>query len=944
MGFNSSRVRVFLLIAAFALFGAATGLSGAPVDASTRADIIRGLESVATACKKNDSVALSKLVLDPIRFSVTTPKGRQEASVARAKIVKGILLTKDKLMLTQHPFVGQAPLAGRIASIKDLGRGNFLVRLIVRQPIMQDGGMGMVASTQKVPMLQDLTVRDVNGEFVLAGLDLMPKDWWAQVGKPHTAQTQTKRLNTTQSTALYMQMWTKFVGALPKDGPPQPTMTLLPTIPVLKELPNPPVKPLPQAKVTRRVRRVRQEIDTLLRRKYAAFLNKLIAEYFARANGRRYFYSVHQRRWTAQYGPREFRIVTRLVFVSSPSRPVQQYSYSTVEPTAPVDLKPTPVPTTPIKLEPPKIKPSVGCMVLTDMIKLRKKHGERFGSIRAYLRAWGPIVDLAGRSNVDDVVEKEFDRNGHDCLFIFGNHDIVPYVQLPNPTQTRDKESYVFSDDPYGDFDHDSMYSPEIMVVRMPDDPGILSETSSVLYRDVPSDDSLKLSDFAVYGNMNRCMPEVAAQLANGSKTKHILRSAPHTQDTFPRDFFAGKNVWINMHGGDGVATFYNGEQADGSQFAAMNMTHANAPDALVFSVACFGGSTVYDAKNGSFIPKTSDNHIGLRFLRNGARGLIGFTKVTWQSVKHFDPTLSAEGVPFTRLLHNIKQGHSPQKAFMLTKRELAAKAVNFSAEHRKMYHQMVYIGLPPAGGREIIPVATPQRPSTLKQQVLRTLDDIRKQADKKNVDTMVRHMTPSIREAVSDGPEVAARDKAEQLLRVFSKPDGPNPLDSSINLEERCFLIEKTDEEDEFIASFRMPMTRSERVSEDKPETQRDYVQRMTFKVENDEMKLRAWEHENTDFIEKVVKPHSQWLDSNRDSPPAEALDHYESMLDSFIDESVTLSQKHNRNATSMANPLAVLNGADGGSMQYLLYGGLIVGVPLLIVLVAVSLKKRKA
>ncbi len=944
---NFGLVRNLLFILVLALAVGQAELSAAPVNASMRASVVQGVEAIAAACRKRDSAAMSKLMLDKINFSVTTPRGRQEAAVPRAKILKGILLTRDKTMLMQHPFIGQAPVSGRVSSISHLGQGRFLVRLIVLQPIMKDGGMGLVASKEKVPMLQDLTVRDVHGDFVLTGLDLMPKDWWAQVGKPHTTQSVSQQLDTTKSIALYNKLWGKFIGSQPKDKPvpdnrTKPTMTLLPTIPVLKELPNPPVKRMPPARVTRRVRRVRREIDALLAKRYVAFVNKLIAEYFTRSNGRRCFYSVHQRRWSAQFGPRQFRIVTQLVFVSSPNRPLQEYSYSTVEPTTPPKF--TAIPTTPIKLAPPKVKPAAGCMVLTDLTRLRKKHGARFDSIRAYLQAWGPIIDLAGRSDVDAVIEKEFNRAGRDCLFIFGNHDIVPYVQLPNPTQGRDKETYVFSDDPYGDFDHDKMHSPEIMVVRMPDDPGILADTNSVLYRDLPSDDSLRLSGFAVYGNLNRCMPEVAAKLANGSPSKHILRSSPHTQDTFPRDFFAGKNVWINMHGGDGDATFYNGEKADGSQFASMNLTHANAPDALVFSVACFGGSTVYDARNGTFIPKTSDNHIGLRFLRNGARGLVGFTKVTWQSVRHHDPTLSAEGIPFTRMLHHMKQGRSPQKAFMLTKRELAAQVPNYSAEHQKMYHQMVYLGLPPAGGRDIVPPASPERPSTLKQQVIRTLSDFRRQADRKDVDKMLTHMTPSIRESIKDGPEVDSRQKAEQLLRVFSNPKAPNPLNTDLDLDKRCFLIERSDKDKEFVASFRMPLTRPDKISEDRPETQRQYVQRMTFKIENDEIKLRSWEHENPEFVEKVVKPHGKWLASNRDSSPDEALDNYESMLESFIDDSVTNARKSNKIATSLANPLFSPDGIGGENMRYLLYGGAIIGVPLLIILVVVSSKKRKA
>ncbi|HJX38046.1 MAG TPA: hypothetical protein VJ714_05580, partial [Anaerolineae bacterium] len=51
-------------------------------------------------------------------------------------------------------------------------------------------------------------------------------------------------------------------------------------------------------------------------------------------------------------------------------------------------------------------------------------------------------------------------------LLIVGDHDVVPFAVLPNPTEDGD---VLFTDDVYGDTDHDVLTMPDIPVARIPD-------------------------------------------------------------------------------------------------------------------------------------------------------------------------------------------------------------------------------------------------------------------------------------------------------------------------------------------------------------------------------------------------------------------------------------------------------------------------------------------
>ena len=342
-------------------------------------------------------------------------------------------------------------------------------------------------------------------------------------------------------------------GRRPVPPPPPPPMVRIPTLATaFTTLPKPPAPVLlPAEQATQRVQNLRTQIDDIVRKNFVDFVGRPLSEQYSNRGGRRIYYNTYQNRVRVSFGPGITLVITiNLVFVQPPRGPMTTFMVPTVEPDQPEQpMQPPVIPQTPISLPPPPAA-SVGCMVLTDTAKLKAKHGaDRFDEISRYLSSFGKVIDLAGRNiaagdfkAVDAVVKQNFDRAKCDCLFIFGNHDMVPFASYPNPTmgQGGDPDPFVWSDDLYADFDHDAQADPEIMVVRMPDDPGILADPNSVLYRPSATAQRIALADYAIYGNTHRSSPPLLAKFAEPDHPELLERSTPLTADDFSKGFFSG--------------------------------------------------------------------------------------------------------------------------------------------------------------------------------------------------------------------------------------------------------------------------------------------------------------------------------------------------------------------------------------------------------------------
>jgi len=109
-------------------------------------------------------------------------------------------------------------------------------------------------------------------------------------------------------------------------------------------------------------------------------------------------------------------------------------------------------------------------MVLTNLSILKRKHPKNYQKIVKLLKGLGPIIDASQTFNdykaIDRLVEKKFDRNRYNSLFIFGGPDVIPFGEFKNPVRqvdSGDLDRIVYSDDYYGDFNHDKCNDWEIM-------------------------------------------------------------------------------------------------------------------------------------------------------------------------------------------------------------------------------------------------------------------------------------------------------------------------------------------------------------------------------------------------------------------------------------------------------------------------------------------------
>lgn len=456
----------------------------------------------------------------------------------------------------------------------------------------------------------------------------------------------------------------------------------------------PPPKKLPPDAVDDDVQQHRGDIDDLIHNEYPHMQGRLILEEFRDYGGRRYYLRVYEDSRTVTINGVQYVVVTRLIcgFDNLNNRIVILIPWVDPE-QPPEDVEPPPRP--PLNL--PRLNLPHNCMVVTNLKRLREVHGDDYDEVLEFAESFGPVIDLGAHLEddsdwqaADAVIEEQFNREQYGCLFIFGDGEIVPFGVYENPLfgeRIDEQDRIILSDDPYGDFDHDPHDSWDLMVARLLNDPDVLEAVAHRL-AEPHEEETPPRSDFAVYGNANWPLTEVLASL--GSPDDPQLRwSEPHNEDDFSDSFFDGRHVIINLHGSDRDGSHYWGEvkrddaTGDIETVIAMNVAQANAPGAIVLAGCCYGAHI--DGKR-------ADNCIALKYLAGGAEAYIGSTMINYIG-QTADTSYGLWGRLFVT---DVREGVSPQEAFLQAKREYALSLDENPLQQFKTYHQMVYLGLPP--------------------------------------------------------------------------------------------------------------------------------------------------------------------------------------------------------------------------------------------------------
>lgn len=276
------------------------------------------------------------------------------------------------------------------------------------------------------------------------------------------------------------------------------------------------------------------------------------------------------------------------------------------------------------------------------------------------------------------------------ALIIIGGHEVVPFHNLPNPTDDSDKG--VFSDNPYAT-NTGNYLLPEWSVGRLPDesgrDAGLLIEQIRQIYNFHKSAldkgnflsnlfvtilDKIELrrilqgllkkpKDFG-YSTAVWRRSSLAAFRPVG-KGSDLRITPPYDSDTIDIDnLMKSKCAFFNLHGLADTPEWYGqrdfSEAPSGPDFpvaiSANNIPNMRNNIDMVFTEACYGGFVV---------DKNIENSMALKMVSIGCQGFVSSTCISYGSV--FTPLIGSDLLAFVFWKY-LKDGFSFGESLMQAK------------------------------------------------------------------------------------------------------------------------------------------------------------------------------------------------------------------------------------------------------------------------------------
>ena len=276
------------------------------------------------------------------------------------------------------------------------------------------------------------------------------------------------------------------------------------------------------------------------------------------------------------------------------------------------------------------------------------------------------------------------------ALIIIGGHEIVPFHNLPNPTD--DSDEGVYSDNPYAT-SSDNFLLPEWPVGRLPDeagsDPGLLLEQIRQIIKFHEDSQSNQ-------GRISNLISELLAKIKIRQMLRNIFKNPkdfgystavwrrsslaafrpigkggdlrvtpPYDSDTIDLpNLMKAKCAYFNLHGLADTPDWYGqrdfSEEGGGPDFpvalSAKNIDNIRNNIDMVFTESCYGGFT---------IGKTIENSMALKLISINCQGYIGSTCISYGSV--FTPLIGADLLAFIYWKY-LKEGHSFGDSFFQAK------------------------------------------------------------------------------------------------------------------------------------------------------------------------------------------------------------------------------------------------------------------------------------
>ena len=323
-------------------------------------------------------------------------------------------------------------------------------------------------------------------------------------------------------------------------------------------------------------------------------------------------------------------------------------------------------------------------------------------------------------NDLDDALKNRGEMIG--ALLIVGGPEIIPYHNLPNPTDDNDKE--VHSDNPYSTID-ENFYLPQWPVGRLPGETGpdsglLLSQIRQLIYR--YEKDGIKTRKpvlnlqsileiivnflFNLGGSTNNhsglgysaeiWRKSSARVYKNVGNSRELQLSPPTNSTSLIINKKPGHNLgYFNLHGIKDGPNWYGQKDfsstSSGPDYPialtpAMFSEQTPAPE-LTFTEACYGAN---------IIDKKLEDALALRFLDSGAKTFVGSTCISYGSVT--PPLVSADYLA-EKFWQNVFSGEAVGFALMNAKLSLAKEMIDtqgyLDGEDQKTLLSFVLFGDP---------------------------------------------------------------------------------------------------------------------------------------------------------------------------------------------------------------------------------------------------------
>jgi hypothetical protein len=307
------------------------------------------------------------------------------------------------------------------------------------------------------------------------------------------------------------------------------------------------------------------------------------------------------------------------------------------------------------------------------------------------------------------------------AILIVGGPEVVPFHNLPNPTD--DLDSFVPSDNPYATRD-ENYFVPEWPIGRLPDsmgrDPGLLLSSLRSISEsyDFQKSKTFHLSSTLLNWlldffrrkmiqaqNSFGCTAEAWLKASHDvfspiGDPKHLVTSPPVViNNRWPLPL---SNVaYFNLHGVQDSADWFG--QRDARNGGGIDypialrpkdvMNNGRSPE-IIFSEACFGSH---------IIGKPIDKALSLKFLASGTKAFIGSTVISYGSVT---PPLNAADLLGKAFWDFFKEGNttgeSLRKAKIYLVKEMHRRQGYLDGEDQKTLISFVLYGDPLATSKKI--------------------------------------------------------------------------------------------------------------------------------------------------------------------------------------------------------------------------------------------------